>query len=279
MGGIDRATLRAAALHLDRHRARIELEVNRRLGRASPPPDAREELIRRLRSYARLASVDWNAARPSFDGFAGYSARALERTVQTTVETAGEFSDEPAIREALREIGERFRSGIRRVFIPKDDDGSKKKRKKRANAGKRVRAAIDRISDAYIALCLETGTVYDLNPAAETLFGGDSKALLKRPLQKLVRPEDRVQYQDLGSGPGGTLRGQSHDLRSAPGNLLGARAHRILAAGLLDADDVVRRDPLHQHSERSIHVSAIARLERQHGPVVLVGHTRVAPEA
>lgn len=199
MGGIDRATLRAAALHLDRHRARIELEVNRRLGRASPPPDAREELIRRLRSYARLASVDWNAARPSFDGFAGYSARALERTVQTTVETAGEFSDEPAIREALREIGERFRSGIRRVFIPKDDDGSKKKRKKRANAGKRVRAAIDRISDAYIALCLETGTVYDLNPAAETLFGGDSKALLKRPLQKLVRPEDRVQYQDLES--------------------------------------------------------------------------------
>ena len=199
MGGIDRATLRAAALHLNRHRARIELEVNRRLGRASPPPDAREELIRRLRSYARLASVDWNTARPSFDGFAGYSARALERTVQTTVETAGEFSDEPAIREALREIGERFRSGIRRVFVPKDDDGSKKKRKKRANAGKRVRAAIDRISDAYIALCLETGTVYDLNPAAETLFGGDSKALLKRPLQKLVRPEDRVQYQDLES--------------------------------------------------------------------------------
>ena len=199
MGGIDRATLRAAALHLDRHRARIELEVNRRLGRASPPPDAREELIRRLRSYARLASVDWNTARPSFDGFAGYSARALERTAQTTVETAGEFSDEPAIREALREIGERFRSGIRRVFIPKDDDGSKKKRKKRANAGKRVRAAIDRISAAYIALCLETGTVYDLNPAAETLFGGDSKALLKRPLQKLVRPEDRVQYQDLES--------------------------------------------------------------------------------
>lgn len=200
MGGIDRATLRAAALHLDRHRARIELEVNRVLGRATPPPEVREELIRRLRSYARLASVDWNAARPSFDGFAGFSARALERTVQTTVEVASGFSDEPAIREALREIGERFRAGIRRVFVPKDEDGTKKsKRNKRANAGKRVRAAIDRISDAYIALCLETGTVYDLNPAAEILFGGESSALLKKPFQELIRPEDRSSYEALES--------------------------------------------------------------------------------
>ena len=98
----------------------------------------------------------------------------------------------------LRDLELRFRAGIRRVMLPKETGPrSRKKRRKTPNAGKRVRSAIDRIGDAYVALCLDTGKVHDLNPAAETLLGIEAAALLQKPLVDLVPVDGRSSYRNL----------------------------------------------------------------------------------
>lgn len=200
MGDTEREVLRAAALHLDRNRTRIEFEVNRRLGRVGPPPAARGEIVRRFRTFCRLASLDWNAARPSFDGLGGQTAGGLESAIVAATVAASDCAPTDEIREALLLLSERFRAGIRRSFAPTTAEEEKKRKrrgKRRANAGKRVRAAIDRISDAYVALCLDTGTIYDLNPAAESLFGGDTDELLARDFSQLIGKDDEITYANL----------------------------------------------------------------------------------
>lgn len=199
MGGTAAPALREAALHLDRHRHHIEIQVNRRLGREEPTPYARSEIVRRFRSFSRLASVDWNAARPSLDGLAGNAPAGLERAVEIAVEIAIELAEgNEQLTGALRELGTRFRAGIRRSMQPRsEEERSRKRNKRRPDAGRRVRAAIDRISDAYIALCLDTGTIFDLNPAAEALFGAEPESLLRRELVDLIGPKDLGEYRNL----------------------------------------------------------------------------------
>jgi len=196
MGASDRALLRATALHLDRYRSVIEAEVDRRLGRAEPMPAARAEIVRRFRSFCRLASIDRAAARPALDGLAGNDPTALERAVDLAATIAIECDATPEVRDTLRDMELRFRAGIRRVMAPKEERrASKGKRRKVPNAGHRVRSAIDRIGDAYVALCLDTGLVYDLNPAAEALLGIEANKLLRRPMVELVAEDARPMYR------------------------------------------------------------------------------------
>lgn len=188
---------RSAALFLDRYRATIHAEVDRRLGRKEPPPAARAEIVRRFRSFCRLASLYPDVARPSLDGLGGNSPAALERAVALAVDVACECQPGPEIRDELRALESRFRTGLRRVLEPAAPKPRRKQRRRWPNAGKRVRSAIDRIGDAYVALCLDTGRVYDLNPAAETLLGSAAEHLLQRPLSDLVHPDDRPGFREL----------------------------------------------------------------------------------
>ena len=197
MGESDSAVLRIAALHMDRYRHVIEAEVHRRLGRAEPPPYPRTEIVRRFRSYCRLASMDLASARPSLDGLGGNPSAGLERAVATAVEVAREQTESEELRGALRWLEARFCAGIRHIMQPSEPEKQRGRRHKRPNAGRRVRSAIDRISDAYLALCLDTGRLYDMNPAAESLFGVEAKELLERELSELVSPASRKGYRDL----------------------------------------------------------------------------------
>jgi PAS domain S-box-containing protein len=195
----ERERLRAVALHLDRHRAAIEAEVNRRLGRAEPAPEARLEIVRRFRSFCRLASVDWAMARPSLEGLAGHSCDGLETAVRIAAESAAGSGLDAEQASLLGALSERFRAGIRRQLKPEDFEPhvAAPERRKRANAGKRVRAAIDRIDDAYLALNLDDGRIFDLNPAAEALLGAEANALLDRELADWIEPGDRAGYASL----------------------------------------------------------------------------------
>lgn len=144
--------------------------------------------------------MDWNAAQPSFDGLGGNKSAALENTISLAVSAAGDLAPgRTDLTGALLELSERFRAGIRRSFQPRaeEEGGKRRRRKKKPNAGRRVRAAIDRIGDAYVALCLETGTVYDLNPAAEALFGAETEDLLAREFSELIAAEERGNYRNL----------------------------------------------------------------------------------
>ncbi len=197
MIGGESAALRAAVLHMERYRSAIEGEVNRRLGGAEPTPDARAEIIRRFRTYCRLASLGMDNARPSLDGLGGQEPIALERAISVAVAIAIECEPTPEIAAALRRMESLFRAGIRRLMQPAETRKKRKGRRRMPNAGKRVRSAIDRIGDAYLALNIDTGKVFDLNPAAETLLGADASKLLDQSFENLIAPQDRQFYQDL----------------------------------------------------------------------------------
>ena len=198
MGIGESAALRAAVLHLERYRSAIEAEINRRLGRGQPAPAVRAEVVRRFRTYCRLASFDVDTARPALEGLGGNDASALERVVTKAVEIAIECGPPVEVAGALHAMEERFRAGIRRVMHPPEKRERKRKGRRRLpNAGKRVRAAIDRISDAYLALNLDTGLIFDVNPAAEALLGTRAENLLEHPFAAIVAAQDRIRFREL----------------------------------------------------------------------------------
>lgn len=191
-------TLRAAVLHMERFRNAIDAEVNRRMGRTEPPPEVRGEIVRRFRSFCRLASLSPDAARPSLDGLHGNESIALEDSVSQAVRVACECGPEAPVADALRQMERQFNAAIRRILQPSADAPSRRNRKRKTpNAGKRVRGAIDRISDTYLALSLDTGTIHDVNPAAEALFGCGSERLLGTSFIDLVAPAWRQLARDL----------------------------------------------------------------------------------
>jgi PAS domain S-box-containing protein len=194
------ATLRAAVLHMERFRNAIDAEVNRRMGRSEPPPEVRGEIVRRFRSFCRLASLSPDAARPSLDGLHGNESISLEESVTQAVRIACECGPEPDVAQALVLMEQAFNQAIRRILQPNDDAPSRRNRNRKRrtpNAGKRVRGAIDRISDTYIALSLDTGMIHDVNPAAEALFGCGSDRLLGTAFAELVAPAWRQIARDL----------------------------------------------------------------------------------
>lgn len=193
----DGASLRGAALFLDRYRAVIEPEVNRRLGREEPPPEVRSEIIRRFRSFCRLASFGISTARPSLEGLSGHASYALERTVEIAVAVALEQGPSPRVEAALQALSTRFRAGVRRIVDPDSAPRRRRAKRKVPNAGRRVRSAIDRISDAYIALCLDTGRVHDINPAAENLLAIEAEKLVGKSFLELIPHPDRADFLNL----------------------------------------------------------------------------------
>ena len=193
----DGAAFRAAVLFLDRYRRAIEGGMNQRLGREEPPPEVRLEILRRFRSFCRLASFGVTTARPSLDGLGGHGAPALERAIQTATQVALECDPSELVARALEILSVRFRAGIRRIVEPEAAPKRKRARRRLPNAGRRVRSAIDRIGDAYLALCLDTGRVHDLNPAAEDLLGTSAEKILGRSLVELIAAPDRPDFLEL----------------------------------------------------------------------------------
>lgn len=193
--------LRAAVAHLERYRSAIDVEVNRRLARAEPAPEVRGEVIRRFRSFVRLASLSADTARVSLDGLGGNTALALENTISAAVEIAISFGPTPEVSGALRDMEARFRSGVRRILAPEEREEKHERNKKRPtpNAGRRVRGAIDRISDTYVALNLDSSTIFDVNPAAEALFASDAARLIGSSLSTYIAPGDQASWRELES--------------------------------------------------------------------------------
>jgi PAS domain S-box-containing protein len=198
MAEVDAAVMRETVRFLDRFRGTIEDEVDRRLGRGEPSPEARLEVVRRFRSFVRLASIDLESARPSLDGLGGNSAAGLEKAIEIAVDVACLCEPPAAVKESLRTLEARFRTGIRRIMRPSEPERKQRRGRRRAlHGGKRVRAAIDRIGDAYLALDLESGRLADLNPAAEVLLGAPAVTMIEKPFVDLIEPQARRAFGDL----------------------------------------------------------------------------------
>jgi PAS domain S-box-containing protein len=186
---------------LERYRSAIEVEVNRRLARAEPAPEVRAEVIRRFRTFVRLASLSDDTARVSLDGLGGNSALALENTIQAAVQIACAFDAAPEVISSLYDMEARFRAGVRRILAPEEREEKRERSRKRPtpNAGRRVRGAIDRISDTYVALNLDSSTIFDVNPAAEALFASDAARLIGSALSSYIAPADQASWHALES--------------------------------------------------------------------------------
>ena len=116
MGEVDAAVLRETVQFLDRYRATIEEELNRRLGRNAPPPAARLEIVRRFRSFSRLASIHFEDARPALDGLGGNSPESLERAIERVVKR---FHLESVVRRPIGNLSKGFqqRASLAQAFL------------------------------------------------------------------------------------------------------------------------------------------------------------------
>ena len=166
---------RELAAWLISRRNEIETQMNRRLGPAAPAVSSPEaEALRRFRSYISAFIQRGVETAPALDGLRLNQRRTealLGAWVEAAVGIAGGAAG-PRLRNTLMPLVDRFRIHIRST-------GNRRKSRGTPRAKRRVVvAAIDRLSEAFIAIDTDTGTIEDANPAAGSLLGLDRDALL-----------------------------------------------------------------------------------------------------
>jgi PAS domain-containing protein len=155
-------------------RAQIEGVMASRLGPAAPGPGAPEsEVLRRFRSFAASALRRGEASQPALDGLRANERRTaalLEAWTASAAEVAGPAGD--ALQGALDPLLRQFRTSLKQTATGRRSKGAPRS-KRRA-----VMAAIDRVSDAFLALDANDASIADANPAAGALLGVARDALL-----------------------------------------------------------------------------------------------------
>jgi PAS domain S-box-containing protein len=143
-------------------------------GRLPSPASAEAEALRRLRSFATAALLHGDDASPALDGLRVDLAKTgplLLAWLEAAAGCAG--PDAAAVREALEPLLARFAVALRAC------DGSRRAAGTPAKGSRRVvAAAIDRVTDVFLAIDTETGRIADANPAAGALLGTTRDQLL-----------------------------------------------------------------------------------------------------
>ena len=155
-------------------RLEIERIMQERLGAAAPAASGPEaETLRRFRTFASTALMRGEAPRPVLDGL-----RPNERRVMALLtcwaEAASDLAgpDRKVVATALAPLLDAFRLSIRTT-------GTKRKTSGRPRATRRaITAAIDRVSELYFALDVDSGEILDANPAAGAALGVARDALI-----------------------------------------------------------------------------------------------------
>jgi len=144
------------------------------LGPAAPSPAAAEsEVLRRFRSFAASALKRGTMAEPALEGLKANERRVtalLSAWCDAAASVAGNGG--VPLREALQPLVIRFRSSLRTTA------GGRRTRGAPRAARRAVTAAIDRVSDTFLAVDANSGKIVDANPAAGALLGVARDALL-----------------------------------------------------------------------------------------------------
>jgi len=157
-----------------------------RLGRAAPrAADPEAEALRRFRSFAATALIRGEDATPSLEGLRLNERRLsalLAAWTDAAVEiAAGRFDGE--LPKKLDPLSERFRLAVRSTGSGRRARGTPR------TTRRAVAAAIDRVSDAFLAIDVDSGEIVDGNPAAGSLFGVKRDALLGLPAMSFIPNE------------------------------------------------------------------------------------------
>jgi PAS domain S-box-containing protein len=155
-------------------RLEIEKVMQARLGAAAPAASGPEaETLRRFRTFATTALMRGEAPRPVLDGLRPNERRVMALLTcwyESATELAG--PDREMVSIALAPLLDAFRLAIRTT-------GTKRKTSGRPRATRRaITAAIDRVSDLFFALDVDTGEILDANPAAGAALGVARDALI-----------------------------------------------------------------------------------------------------
>jgi PAS domain-containing protein len=155
-------------------RHQIERALITRLGPAAPRASGPEaETLRRFRTFATTTLMRGSAAAPALDGLRPSERRVmalLEAWAQAAAEQAGARGAE--LRAALADPLDRFRLAVRGTSSGRKAKGSPRVSRRI------VTAAIDRISDPFLAIDVHDGTIVDANPAAGAILGVARDTLL-----------------------------------------------------------------------------------------------------
>lgn len=167
-------TNRDLASWLISHRNEIESAMNDRLGAAAPGVSSPEaEALRRFRTFTSSALMRGALSPPALDGLR-VNQRRTEALLLAWIEAAAGLADAdvPLLREALDPLVLQFRMHLRGTQAGRKSRGTPRAKRRF------VVAAIDRLSEAFLAIDTDTGTIEDANPAAGALLGLNRDELL-----------------------------------------------------------------------------------------------------
>lgn len=155
---------------------------------AASSPEA--EALRRFRSFAASCLLRGERSAPSLDGLKVDNER-LAALLSAWCDAALELADpgrKAAVEAALRPLATWFCAALRATQTSRRRSGAPR-------TGRRaVRAAIDRIADAFLAIDPDTGRIVDANPAAGALLGLQRDALLERNVASFLADADAEEW-------------------------------------------------------------------------------------
>lgn len=168
-------------------RLEIERIMRDKLGAAAPAAAGPEaETLRRFRTFTSTALIRGEAPRPVLDGLRPNERRVmalLECWAEAATELAGPEGD--VVAATLAPLLDAFRLAIRTT-------GSQRKSSGRPRATRRaITAAIDRVSDVFLALDTDSGEILDANPAAGAVLGIARDALIGIKFNAFVPEESQ----------------------------------------------------------------------------------------
>ncbi len=204
---------RTLAGWLLRERVAIEANLRARPAGAFAPEGAEAEALRRFRSFV-LAALVGGAAEPALEGLRLAPARA-EQLLGGWLDAAAERAVDPAaVRAALAPLCVRFLASLRATSGARRASGAPRNSARRA-----VPAAIDRVTDAFLAIDAGNGEVADANPAAGALLGVARDRLLGADAFAFFAPDERERWwTELGAvSEGGESRRLEATLVAASG--------------------------------------------------------------
>lgn len=192
--------------------------MDERMGPMAPAPGAPErEVLRRFRAYAASAlHRGGELSAPALDGLRAQEQRAsalLDCWMESATQVAGKRA--PEVRDALTPLIREFRTALRNSAPVRSQRGTPRSRRRA------VMAAIDRITDVFLAVDANTARIADANPAAGALLGVQRNALLGRDLLSFVPREHHAGWwTELDAVCEGTeprrFQSELHDARQDP---------------------------------------------------------------